>query len=411
MRIAASVVAASSVVAVAASGPVDAPEPSSSSSSPNASVVIALDAELRTRLGLPDGHEKLVRAGAVAVVGSDGVRDVALLEAAHLIVSMTAGRPELLDAIADAGVRFVVMAPTEVTTDVPEHSDLEPAGYWDRRARGLGATRTRPAVSCGEENLLGIAGDPYVGESILVHEFAHVVHEFGLAALDPTFDGRLRAAFERAMSEGRWGGTYASTNRMEWFAEASQSFFDTNRQNDAQHGAIDTRDELKVYDPALHALLVEAYGEIDWRYEPVTERIGETHLAAWDPAAAEPFRWSESVLRAWARHQRASAGTPIELQAIRAGSAPPSSTAGGARTTVRFVNRTARSVRLAWIDTLGQLRDYGWVAGGGERSQVTFAGHTWLVLDADSEPLGWATATDAPGRVTLERDAAPDSGG
>ncbi|MFQ5808669.1 MAG: alpha/beta hydrolase [Armatimonadota bacterium] len=31
------------------------------------------------------------------------------------------------------------MSEDEFTTDVPEHSDLEPAAYWDRRARGLGA--------------------------------------------------------------------------------------------------------------------------------------------------------------------------------------------------------------------------------------------------------------------------------
>lgn len=51
------------------------------------------------------------------------------------------------------------MAQDEMTTDVPEHCDLRPKDYWDRRARRLGATDARPAVSCGEENLLCLPGD------------------------------------------------------------------------------------------------------------------------------------------------------------------------------------------------------------------------------------------------------------
>jgi hypothetical protein len=90
--------------------------------------------------------------------------------------------------------RFTVMAHDEWTTDVPEHSDLRPPEYWDRRARGLGATRSRPSVSCGEENLLAMKGDPYSTENILIHEFAHAIHEMGLSTVDPTLilDWRMR---------------------------------------------------------------------------------------------------------------------------------------------------------------------------------------------------------------------------
>jgi hypothetical protein len=35
-----------------------------------------------------------------------------------------------------AGCRFMVMAPTEMTTHVPEQRHMDKA-YWDRRARGL----------------------------------------------------------------------------------------------------------------------------------------------------------------------------------------------------------------------------------------------------------------------------------
>ena len=98
-------------------------------------------------------------------------------------------------------VRMAVMAPTELTTDIPEHSDLKPKEYWDRRARGLGPTRRRPAVSSAEENLLNLRGDRYRKENILVHEFAHAIHEMALNTVDPKFDARLRPSTRQ-----RWTG-------------------------------------------------------------------------------------------------------------------------------------------------------------------------------------------------------------
>ena len=47
-----------------------------------------------------------------------------------------------------------------------------------------------PATSCGEENLLCMRGDPYATENILIHEFAHTIHQIGLAQVDATFQNR-----------------------------------------------------------------------------------------------------------------------------------------------------------------------------------------------------------------------------
>src|SRR5262249_13550872 len=154
-------------------------------------------------------------------------------------------------AIATNKVRLAVMAWNEFTTDIPEHSDLKTQVYWDRRARGLGATRARPAVSCAEENILCYPGDPYAAENILIHEFAHTIHEIGLGRLDPTFDRRLKAAFKDATERGLWKNTYAGSNPSEYWAEGVQDWFDNNRENDSQHNQINTRAELKEYDPPL----------------------------------------------------------------------------------------------------------------------------------------------------------------
>ena len=127
-------------------------------------------------------------------------------------------------------------------------------------------------MSCGEENLLCLEGDPYFKENILIHEFAHAVHRMGLSKVDPTFDGRLKTAYEAAMAAGLWNGTYSTTNKEEYWAEGVLAYFDAVGQeaapNDAPHPII-TREALKDYDPELYALVNEtmAYdGHVDWRY-------------------------------------------------------------------------------------------------------------------------------------------------
>ncbi|MHC5005211.1 MAG: hypothetical protein ACYTJ0_19065 [Planctomycetota bacterium] len=268
-----------------------------------ADAVAPPDAELRRAFELAPFYAKHVDVEGFPVLSSEGVDDVALLEAAFVVRQMIGHRPDVLRAMAEGGTRLVVMAPTEMTTAVPEHSDLAPKAYWDKRARGLGATRQRPAVSCGEENLLGYPGDPYRTESILVHEFAHAIHEMGLLRVDEGFDARLRSAYEKARAAGRWAGTYAATNDREYWAEGVQCWFDTNREDDHDHNHVDTRAELREYDPALAALCAEVFGADAWRYvHPLDRQPGDPgteHLRGYDPAKAPRFAWPAEVLEAW----------------------------------------------------------------------------------------------------------------
>ncbi|MHC1764381.1 MAG: beta-L-arabinofuranosidase domain-containing protein [Verrucomicrobiia bacterium] len=256
--------------------------------------------ELRERLGLAPFYQKHLDVSGFPIVGSSNVSDFALLEAGWIIRQMLPGREDILRAMATNRVRLAVMAWNEYTTDVPEHSDLTSKVFWDRRARGLGATRARPAVSCAEENLLCYPGDPYLTENILIHEFAHTIHQIGLRRLDPTFDARLKAAFEKATEKGLWQGTYAGSNRAEYWAEGVQDWFDNNRENDSLHNRVNTRAELKAYDPGLAALCAEIFGDGPWRYRKPAERevADRAHLAGFDPAKAPRFVWREEPLTA-----------------------------------------------------------------------------------------------------------------
>jgi putative membrane-bound dehydrogenase-like protein len=253
-------------------------------------------------------YKKHVSAGGLPVVGSDKVSDFALREAAYLIRQMLAERPDILQALIKNKVRFAVMAATELTTVIPEHSDLTPAKYWDKRARGLGATRIRPAVSCGEENLLCYPGDPYAGENILVHEFAHAIHLMGLNRIDRKFDPRLRATYKAALERGLWKGTYAATNAAEYWAEGVQSWFDTNQKPNHNHNDINTRAKLEKYDPDLAKLIAEVFRNTPWRYQRPDQRGFKGHLAGYDPSKAPRFRWPAELVKWYGEYQKEKRG-------------------------------------------------------------------------------------------------------
>jgi len=247
-------------------------------------------------LRLDPFYRKHISANGYPIVSSERVSDYALKEAAYLVNMMLAKRPDVREAMIKGGSRLVVMAHDEFTTDIPEHSKLTPKDFWDVRARGLGGSRTDPVCSCAEENLLGFEGDPYSTECILIHEFAHNIHLRGLVVIDPTFDERLKAAYERAMMAGLWKTKYASVNHAEYFAEGVQSWFNNNRPPDHDHNHVDTREELREYDPGLAALCEEVFGDTELVYtKPATRLTG--HLKGYDPSKAPKFVWPERLTK------------------------------------------------------------------------------------------------------------------
>jgi Mlc titration factor MtfA (ptsG expression regulator) len=256
--------------------------------------------------GVPTFYTQRASAGGFPIVASAKVSPYALKEAVYLVDLMLAKRPDVRTAMIASGSRLCILAYNEFTTDQPEFANLEPEKgfeavsakeYWDARARGLGGSETDPFCSCAEENLLAYDGDPYDTENILIHEFAHNIHLRGLSNVDPTFDPRLKAAFDAAMKAGLWKGAYASSNHHEYWAEGVQSWFDNNRENDAQHNHVNTRAELIAYDPKLAALCREVFGDTELKYtKPQTRLTG--HLAGYDPAQAPKFVWPDRLLKA-----------------------------------------------------------------------------------------------------------------
>src|SRR5207248_5738663 len=127
-----------------------------------------------------------------SILSSAKVSDKALYEARYLIDKLLGDREDILKAMIKSGCRFMVMAPTEMTTDVPEQRHLknDPKTNWDQRARGLGGKLS----SCGEENLWKLKGDRYDQENIVLHEVDHAIHQQWLPVGDATFNDGLEKA-------------------------------------------------------------------------------------------------------------------------------------------------------------------------------------------------------------------------
>lgn len=214
-------------------------------------------------LGLDPFYKKYTDAFGIPVISSDNVPDEALIKVMEMVNQMMQNMPEVREKIISYHGRVGIMSEDEVTTDIPEHAFLanDTLINWDERARGLGGTVEVPITTCAEENVLCYDFDPYHNEDIFIHEFAHTIHLMGLQHVYPDFNNQLISAYNSAISAGKWVNTYAATNMEEYWAEGVQDWFNCNNQSsppDGVHNHVNTRTELKDYDPVLYSL-IETY--------------------------------------------------------------------------------------------------------------------------------------------------------
>lgn len=359
--------------------------------------VESVPATVRQQFKLAPHYTKYVGLNGLPIVGSRRVADAALREAHFIASTMLMNRPDVIAAMAAAKTRLAVMAPTELTTDIPEHATLSPKSYWDRRARGLGATIERPAVSCAEENLLNEPGDPYQGESICVHEFAHALLELGVERIDATFRSRLVSAFKRAKAKGTWKKTYAMENENEYWAEAVQSWFDTNLHDDFQHGPIDTREEVMAADPAIAELIVEVLGDVPWRYRPISKRTATERAELGEvPAPLPTFSWPKNLAPLPAK----TTDTTRSEIVLQSGRWPTVSPGTNVPAVVDVTNRGHEPITWDWVGFNGELVRYGVIAPGATLHQETWLEHVW-VISRRGVTLGWFSTPGGLSTVTV----------
>ncbi len=236
---------------------------------------------LPTTLVLDTFYKKYADAFGIPIISSGKVPNAALLVARDIVNYMLLKRVDVRTALINSKARVLVMAETEMETDLPERSDWKkpakddrrltsgerdnydkPGGiasmsdreYWNKRARGMGGNVT----SCAEENLLGYPDTRYYGENILVHEFSHNIMN-ALRRADPALHKEIEVAYDSAKAKGMYKGQYAINTVAEYWAEGSQWWFWSNFEFMDGQQRIQSPDDLKKYDPILYNILDKVY--------------------------------------------------------------------------------------------------------------------------------------------------------
>lgn len=230
-----------------------------------------LSSSIPARLNLDSFYKKYVDANGIPVLSSSNVRNEALSRASTIIAQILSKRDDVRKAMIDKNCRVMIIGENEDVCQLPEYAHVcdtpENIDYLNSQARGFGgAPEHEFSASCGEENVLGLRSDRYKGESILVHEFAHIFHTVGILSVDPNFDKTLENLYLKSIKNGLWKDTYAISSKEEYFAETFQSFFNCNSfaaSADGIHNSINTRNKLKVYDPEMYHLLLKYLPEVD----------------------------------------------------------------------------------------------------------------------------------------------------
>jgi len=222
---------------------------------------------------LSSWYKKYIADEGFPILASAIVRDEALIQCRYIVHTMLEKHPEARKKMIEMHWRVVICGYQQNITDIPECAIMPiwwPDTDWNARGRGYGATEALPVMSIGEENIVKIPNftERYATESIMVHEFAHNV-DYALRKAWNGFEKKLLDCYNHAKTTGLWQGgvyDYAMTNSEEYFAEASQAWYNTCRMivKDPATGKIftlKTREQLKEHDPQMYDLLSTVYTE------------------------------------------------------------------------------------------------------------------------------------------------------
>ena len=216
--------------------------------------------DIRTSYGLDPFYQKYADANGLPVATSALVSDQAITLVCQMVQEMVSLREDIRQELIDSGMRFTMIAASEQLSSIPE-VNAQFGTSLNMRARGLGSLV--PTI-CAEENILCQPNDLWRGENICVHEYAHTISSYGAARADPTFTGRLQAAYQAAQLSGNFTNTYAIESVGEFWAEGVQDWYSSNLESipaNGIHNEVNTRDELKTASPELYDLIAEIFPE------------------------------------------------------------------------------------------------------------------------------------------------------
>ena len=152
-----------------------------------------------------DFYAKTTLVQDILIATSKKVSDTTHLETAYLFDRMMQDlKPAIAQRIREAKVLCLLVGHDELTSDLPQFKsektgkDLD---FYNWRQRGfLTKKNDRFVVLFAEEDVMEYEGGMQI-ESILIHEFGHVIHGAGF---DEDLKKRWTAAFETSKAKGRW---------------------------------------------------------------------------------------------------------------------------------------------------------------------------------------------------------------
>ena len=285
-------------------------------------------------------YSKMVDFKGIAIKASQEVDDQALFEAWQRLHMMLKAIPQVTENLKSIRAEVHIIGKNQVTSDLPENrrfKDIAVDGELDidERTRGTGGLQ----ASCGEENLLRLEKDRYRGRDILVHEFSHTIHTYGL---DNSARKKIHNLYESARNKNLWPGCYAISTVYEYFAELAMWYFGT-------HG-----DPGNISPPMV---------------------AGPLWLKSYD---SDAFTFFDQLFTG---KMKTKTLTFKPLKQSSLSEEQLKSKNSDTSTMVKFENKTSQPVKLFWLDFQGKRVFYNQLEASHSTFQQTYKTHPWVVTD------------------------------
>jgi hypothetical protein len=300
-------------------------------------------------------YSKYLNCEGIAIRSHQVVDNKALIVASARIKRMLIHMDATLKGLVKNGVELHIIGRDQQTSDLPEfraqkgveYLDNNYATNIDKRTRGMGGM---VYVSCGEENLLGLADDRYSGGyDICMHEFSHTVMNIGF---DSLVRAKIEHQYKRSIEKGLWKGVYASTNVNEYWAELTTWYF-------GSHGDY-LQGKIPVAGPkGLHDYDIEGYKLLDSIYSGIIQPKVLEQKASVVVSAGIPSGRSESQVK------------------------------------LSVFNNKSKVLKLYWIDEEGKAKYCETIAAHTHFIQNTFMTNVWMLQDDAGAALIYIKVLDS----------------
>ena len=233
----------------------------------------------------------------------------------------------IIKTLHTKGLTILLVRECDSLIDVPYLEDIR--DDWIKNNKTNRGVRCRHFAAVGAENLLGKTPN-----DMLIHELAHAVMDLGIPWNDE-IQTRVQQSYEQ--NKEKWNPYYASTNKYEYFAEATMYYFGGKGAGGPPVGGPIGLLEL---DPSVFGII----GSIFSGRHKVT-----------------PLQDAETILES----------TPL----------PPDSSSLSSSEVVqlRVQNSSPTAVTLSWLNWDKQLVVYSTIEPDDFIHQPTFVDHVWKI--------------------------------